>query len=211
DSQTAIKQLGAGQSITDSFTAVSFDGTASQVVTVTINGTNDVPVIGGVATGSVTQDAAMGTPPAGFDALNYISSSASLIQTFGTNTAAAEQEYIQTGYAQGRHPYFDAQAYINSYPDLQQAFGTNTAAGEQHFIQFGFSEGRQPAFTGFNAAQYLANYPDLRAAFGTDLQAAYQHFVQFGFREGRTDQALTNVDVAGNLTASGVLTIADID
>ena len=31
DSQTAIQQLGAGQSITDSFTAVSSDGTASKV------------------------------------------------------------------------------------------------------------------------------------------------------------------------------------
>src|SRR5258708_28907251 len=35
----------------------SSDGTASQTVTVTINGTNDVPVIGGVFTGSVTEDA----------------------------------------------------------------------------------------------------------------------------------------------------------
>ena len=57
NSQAAIQQLGAGQSITDSFTAVSSDGTASQLVTVTINGTNDVPVIGGVATGAVTEDA----------------------------------------------------------------------------------------------------------------------------------------------------------
>ena len=56
DSQTAIQQLGAGQSITDSFTAVSSDGSASEVVTVTINGTNDVPVLGGVVTGSVTED-----------------------------------------------------------------------------------------------------------------------------------------------------------
>src|SRR5207247_992291 len=56
NSQAAIQQLGAGQSITDSFTAVSSDGTASQVVTVTIHGTNDVPVIGGVSTGAVTED-----------------------------------------------------------------------------------------------------------------------------------------------------------
>src|SRR5260370_513573 len=56
DSQTAIQQLGAGQSIADSFTAVSFDGTASQLVTVTINGTNDVPTIGGTATGAVTEE-----------------------------------------------------------------------------------------------------------------------------------------------------------
>src|SRR6202008_1771828 len=36
--------------------AVSSDGTASQLVTVTINGTNDVPVIGGVHVGAVTED-----------------------------------------------------------------------------------------------------------------------------------------------------------
>ena len=57
NSQSAIQQLGAGQSISDSFTAVSSDGSASQVVTVTITGTNDVPVIGGVATGAVSEDA----------------------------------------------------------------------------------------------------------------------------------------------------------
>src|SRR5436305_15282956 len=59
DSQAAVQQLGAGQSLTDSFTAVSFDGTASQLVMVTIYGTNDVPVIGGVATGAVTEDVAV--------------------------------------------------------------------------------------------------------------------------------------------------------
>src|SRR5207249_3676031 len=59
DSQAAIQQLDLGQSLTDSFTAVSLDGTASQVVTVTINGTNDGAVIGGVSTGSVTEDVAV--------------------------------------------------------------------------------------------------------------------------------------------------------
>src|SRR5258708_4698623 len=54
NTQTAIQQLGAGQSLTDSFTAVSSDGTASQQITVTINGTNDVPVLGGVLFVSVS-------------------------------------------------------------------------------------------------------------------------------------------------------------
>ncbi|WP_202190148.1 VCBS domain-containing protein, partial [Ensifer sp. LCM 4579] len=45
NTQSAIQQLGAGQSLTDSFTAVSSDGTNSQIVTVTIHGTNDVPVL----------------------------------------------------------------------------------------------------------------------------------------------------------------------
>ncbi|MEA2840816.1 MAG: large repetitive protein [Methylobacteriaceae bacterium] len=56
NSQTAIQQLGDGQSLTDSFTAVSLDGLASQLVTVAINGTNDDPVIGGASTGVVTED-----------------------------------------------------------------------------------------------------------------------------------------------------------
>src|SRR5436853_143465 len=56
DSQAAIQQLGADQSINDSFTAVASDGTASQLVTVTITGTNDVPVIGGVSSGAVSED-----------------------------------------------------------------------------------------------------------------------------------------------------------
>src|SRR5207302_1643320 len=56
DSQSAIQQLGAGQSITDSFTAVSSEDRKSDVEGDSINGTNDVPVIGGVHTGAVTED-----------------------------------------------------------------------------------------------------------------------------------------------------------
>ena len=59
NSQTAIQQLGDGESLTDTFTVHSFDGTADQVVTVTIHGTNDVPVIAGVAGGDVTEDTAL--------------------------------------------------------------------------------------------------------------------------------------------------------
>ncbi|WP_211268344.1 VCBS domain-containing protein, partial [Legionella feeleii] len=57
NAQAAIQQLGAGQTLTDSFTATSLDGTATKLVTVTIQGTNDVPVIAGVSTGTVTEDA----------------------------------------------------------------------------------------------------------------------------------------------------------
>jgi VCBS repeat-containing protein len=53
--------LAAGATITDSFTAVSSDGSASQVVTVTIHGTNDVPTLGGTNTGSVTEDGTTNT------------------------------------------------------------------------------------------------------------------------------------------------------
>jgi VCBS repeat-containing protein len=56
NSQAAIQQLGDGEALTDSFTAVSADGSASQHVLVTIHGTNDVPTIAGVTTGSVIED-----------------------------------------------------------------------------------------------------------------------------------------------------------
>ena len=64
DSQTAIQQLGASDSITDSFTAVSSDGTASQLVTVTIHGTNDAAVISGDISGDASEagGVANGTP-----------------------------------------------------------------------------------------------------------------------------------------------------
>jgi VCBS repeat-containing protein len=51
--------LGAGQSATDSFTYTISDGnggTDTATVTITVNGANDAPVIGGVTTGSVTED-----------------------------------------------------------------------------------------------------------------------------------------------------------
>ena len=53
------QHLGASQSATDSFTVTSADGTASETVTVTINGVNDAASISGAITGSVTEDATL--------------------------------------------------------------------------------------------------------------------------------------------------------
>src|SRR5262249_50819660 len=44
------------RAVPDSSTALSGDETTNRVATVTIHGTNDVPVIGGVSTGDVTED-----------------------------------------------------------------------------------------------------------------------------------------------------------
>ena len=49
NAQTAIQELGVGETLSDSFTAVSHDGTASQIVTVTISGTNDAPTVVAIA------------------------------------------------------------------------------------------------------------------------------------------------------------------
>ena len=54
--------LAEGQTATDTIIVTVNDGkggTATQEITVTITGTNDAPTIGGVATGAVTEDAAV--------------------------------------------------------------------------------------------------------------------------------------------------------
>jgi VCBS repeat-containing protein len=58
NANTDVQALGAGDSLTETFTAVSVDGSASEVITITINGTNDIPTLGGVVSGSVTEDGA---------------------------------------------------------------------------------------------------------------------------------------------------------
>src|SRR2546421_9640553 len=50
----SLDSLAAGQTVTDSFTVTTADGT-SQVVTVTINGTDDQTVIGGEPTTTLTE------------------------------------------------------------------------------------------------------------------------------------------------------------
>ena len=63
NSNAAVQALNVGQTLTDTFTATTVDGTA-QLVTITINGANDAAVITGVANGSVTEagGVANGTP-----------------------------------------------------------------------------------------------------------------------------------------------------
>ena len=51
NSNAAVQALNVGQTLTDTFTVTTVDGTA-QLVTITINGANDAAVITGTATGS---------------------------------------------------------------------------------------------------------------------------------------------------------------
>ncbi|MFZ6050190.1 beta strand repeat-containing protein [Pseudomonas sp. CR3202] len=53
----AVQALPEGVTLSDSLTVLSEDGTASQVISITIHGTNDAAVIGGVSSGTVTEDA----------------------------------------------------------------------------------------------------------------------------------------------------------
>ena len=64
NSNAVVQALNAGQTLTDSFTAFTVDGTA-QLVTITINGTNDSAVIIGTATGTVTEAGGVANGTAG--------------------------------------------------------------------------------------------------------------------------------------------------
>jgi VCBS repeat-containing protein len=61
NSLAAVQALAQGEKGTDSFVVWSKDGSASQTVTVTVNGVNDVATITGTATGSVNEDASPNT------------------------------------------------------------------------------------------------------------------------------------------------------
>ena len=65
NANSAVQALNAGDMLTDSFTVTTIDGTP-QVVTITINGSNDAAVISGTAAGSVVEagEASPGTPTA---------------------------------------------------------------------------------------------------------------------------------------------------
>src|SRR4029079_1985035 len=68
NNNNAVQALNVGQTLTDSFTVTTIDGT-SQVVTITINGANDAPVISGGIIGTVTEagginNGTTGTPTA---------------------------------------------------------------------------------------------------------------------------------------------------
>src|SRR6266478_4933695 len=65
NANSAVQALNVGDTLTDTFTVTTVDGTA-QVVTITINGTSDAAIISGTATGSVIEagGATRGTPTA---------------------------------------------------------------------------------------------------------------------------------------------------
>src|SRR5262249_31237155 len=60
NTNAAVQAVNGGQTLTDSFTVTTVDGTA-QVVTITINGTNDAALITGTASGTVVEAGGTGS------------------------------------------------------------------------------------------------------------------------------------------------------
>src|SRR5207302_1793983 len=184
DSQAAIQQLGAGQSITDSFTAVSSDGTASQLVTVTINGTNDVPVIGGVSTGSVTEDVAVSAGKLSTAGLLSIADVDQGQSSFAPQAAAAGSYGTFTLAANGSWSY--------SADDSQAAIQ-----------QLGAGQSITDSFTAVSSDGTASQLVTVTINGTNDVP------VIGGVSTGAVTEDVGIV--AGNLTTGGALTIADVD
>src|SRR4029077_3674095 len=186
DSQTAIQQLGATQSITDSFTAVSSDGTASQLVTVTIHGTNDVPVIGGVSTGAVTEDVA-------------VNGSGNL--TTGGAVTIADVDQGQSTFA----PQPSAAGTYGTFTLDAAGNWTYTAADSQAAVQqLGAGQSITDSFTAVSFDGTASRLLTVTINGANDVP------VIGGVSTGAATEDVA-VDGSGNLVTGGALTIADVD
>ncbi|MFS2206072.1 VCBS domain-containing protein, partial [Variovorax sp. Varisp36] len=180
--QAAIQQLGAGQSISDSFTAVSSDGTASQVVTVTITGTNDVPVIGGVASGAVTEDAS--TP-------NLSTSGALTI----ADVDQGQSNFTPQAGTAGSNGY-------GSFSLAADGTWTYAADNNQSVIQqLGAGESISESFTAVSSDGTASQLVTVTITGTNDVPVI----------GGVTSGAVSEDGSAPNLSTSGALTIADVD
>ena len=98
-----VQALATGQSVTDSFTVLSEDGTATQSVTISITGSNDAAVITGSATGSATEDVLPNTASGDLnaadidnpaDAWQVVDTEAASVSGYGTYVVSAAGVWI---------------------------------------------------------------------------------------------------------------------
>ncbi|WP_298944290.1 VCBS domain-containing protein, partial [uncultured Psychromonas sp.] len=74
NTQAAIQALDDGESLTDTITVTTSDG-VEQAIVITINGVDDLSVVAGDATGSVTEDDAATLSTTGTLSLSDVDSS----------------------------------------------------------------------------------------------------------------------------------------
>jgi VCBS repeat-containing protein len=191
NSNAAVQALNAGQSLTDTFTVHTVDGTAQQI-TVTIDGANDAAVISGITTGTAVEAGGVnnsipGTPTAG----------GVLTDTDPDNPANSFQA-VQAGTASDR-------AY-GSYAMTATGFWTYTVDNNNAAVQ------------ALNAGQSLTDTFTVRTVDGTAQQitvtidGANDAAVIAGTTTGTVVEA-GGVDngTLNTPTASGRLTDTDVD
>ncbi len=182
----AVQSLAEGATRTDVFNyAVSDDhgGTASSTLTITITGTNDAAVISGADTGAVKED------------INVVSGNLTATGVLTVSDIDTGQSSFQPGIINGTYGSLtlDAAGHWNysannSQPSIQSLAESATAtdAFMVHSLD-GTAHAVTIILTGTNDAAVIA---------GTDAGAVKED---------------VNVDVSGNLVATGFLTASDVD
>lgn len=135
----AVQALRAGQSVTDSFTVTSLDGTASRVVTVTLAGSNDAPqALPG--SGSVTEaghldngDPAPGTPMVQGDVVALDPDAGTALQWSGTADGAFGRFVIDAATGHWVYTLDNARAATNALREgdvRTETFTTTVSDGQ---------------------------------------------------------------------------------
>jgi VCBS repeat-containing protein len=181
DNNAAVQALNTGGTLSDTFTAVTVDGT-QQLVTITINGANDAAVVTGTTSGSVTEasgvaNATPGTPQASgnLDADDVDNpddswTAASGARTYGSYVLGTDGAWTYT--LDNDNAAVQA---LNTGGTLTDTFTAVTVDGTQQLVTI--------TINGANDAAVLSS--DTRS--------------------------LTETDSAVDISSSGTLTISDVD
>jgi VCBS repeat-containing protein len=208
----AHNELTAGQVVTDTFTVASQDGTGSGTVVITINGTNDAPVISVLGTDSTF--ATLAETNAGLNAAGTLSlTDADLSDTVTSTVTGLSAAGVTAG----------APANLLSMLSIAPAGAIDADAGTTQNLSWIFNSGGQ-AFNYLGAGQSLVLTYTITS---TDTNGASDTQDVVVTINGTNDVAVisaapgqdTSVREAGgvnntldpNPTASGVLVVADAD
>ncbi|WP_249139332.1 VCBS domain-containing protein [Bradyrhizobium japonicum] len=97
NANAAVQALNTGETLTDTFTVTTLDGTA-QVVTVTIHGTNDAAIVSGTMTGSVTEAGGIANATPGSPSATGTLFAADVDNASNTFTAVSSPKASTNGY-----------------------------------------------------------------------------------------------------------------
>ncbi|WP_225114653.1 VCBS domain-containing protein [Bradyrhizobium sp. NBAIM32] len=97
NANAAVQALNTGETLTDTFTVTTLDGTA-QVVTVTIHGTNDAAIVSGTTTGAVTEAGGVANATPGSPSATGTLFAADVDNASNTFTAVSSPKASTNGY-----------------------------------------------------------------------------------------------------------------
>ena len=182
NTKSATQALSAGQTKTDTLTVTSLDGTASKTIAVTVTGTNDAPVVSGSVTGTATEGAAKSSLSALANASDVDATAALSVTNVGALPAGVT--YNSTTKAFTLDP---TNAAYNSLP----AGATTTVT-----VNYQVSDGT--VSTPASVSWTVTGTNDVAVITGTSTGAV-------------TEAGGVNNATAGTPSASGTLTITDVD